>query len=69
MASKILFKFKSGTHGLNEELHVSRHSTKNNSKACLFASVSKTSGFYLLGGVGEKLLSQTQYLTPQKLLN
>ena len=40
MVSKILFKFKSGTHGLNEELHVSRHSTKNDSKACLFVSVS-----------------------------
>ena len=39
MGSKLLFRFRSGTHGLNEEL--GRHSTRNNSKACfLFASVS-----------------------------
>ena len=28
------FRFKSGTHGLNEEL--GRHNTRNNSKACFF---------------------------------
>ena len=34
MGSKLLFRFRSGTHGLNEEL--GRHSTRNSSKACLF---------------------------------
>ena len=34
MNSKLLFKFGSGTHGLNEEL--GRHSTRNSSKACFF---------------------------------
>ena len=34
MGSKLLFRFRSGTHGLNEEL--GRHSTRNNSKACVF---------------------------------
>ena len=34
MGSKIFFRFKSGTHGLNEEL--GRHSTRKNSKACVF---------------------------------
>ena len=34
MGSKLLFRFKSGTHGLNEEL--GRHSTRNNSKICVF---------------------------------
>ena len=38
MGSKLLFRFRSGTHGLNEEL--GRHNTKNNSKACFFVSVS-----------------------------
>ena len=32
MGSKLLFRFRSGTHGLNEEL--GRHSTRNSSKAC-----------------------------------
>ena len=32
--SKLLFRFRSGTHGLNEEL--GRHNTRNSSKACLF---------------------------------
>ena len=27
MGSKLLFRFRSGTHGLNEELHVGRYST------------------------------------------
>ena len=31
MGSKLLFRFRSGTHGLNEEL--GRHNTGNNSKA------------------------------------
>ena len=35
MGSKLLFEFRSGTHGLNEEL--GRH-TKNSSKACIFVS-------------------------------
>ena len=34
MGSKLLFRFRSGTHGLNEEL--GRHNTRNNSKACFF---------------------------------
>ena len=34
MGSKLLFRFRSGTHGLNEEL--GRHSSKNSSKACFF---------------------------------
>ena len=34
MGSKLLFRFRSGTNGLNEEL--GRHSTRNNSKACVF---------------------------------
>ena len=34
MGSKLLFRFRSGTHGLNEEL--GRHNTRNKSKACLF---------------------------------
>ena len=38
MGSKLLFRFRSGTHGLNKELN--RHSTRNNSKACVFVSVS-----------------------------
>ena len=38
MGSKLLFRFRSGTHGLNEEL--GRHSTRNNSKTCFFVSVS-----------------------------
>ena len=33
----ILFRFRSGTHGLNEEL--CRHSTGNSSKACFFVWV------------------------------
>ena len=31
MGSKLLFRFRSGTHGLNEEL--GRHGTRNSSKA------------------------------------
>ena len=38
MGSKPLFRFRSGTHGLNEEL--GRHSTRNSSKACFFVNVS-----------------------------
>ena len=38
MSSKLLFRFRSGTHGLNEEL--GRHSTRNSSEACFFFSVS-----------------------------
>ena len=38
MGSKLLFRFRSGTHGLNEEL--GRHNTRNSSKACFFVSVS-----------------------------
>ena len=34
MGSKLLFRFRSGTHGLNEEL--GRHSTRNSSIDCLF---------------------------------
>ena len=34
MGSKLLFRFISGTHGLNEEL--CRHNTRNNGKACFF---------------------------------
>ena len=34
MGSKLLFRFRSGTHGLNEEL--GRHSSRNSSKACVF---------------------------------
>ena len=32
MGSKLWFRFRSGTHGLNEEL--GRHSIRNSSKAC-----------------------------------
>ena len=38
MGSKLLFRFRSGTHGLNEEL--GRHSSRNSRKACFFVSVS-----------------------------
>ena len=38
MSSKLLFRFRSGTHGLNEEL--GRHSSRNSSKACFFVTVS-----------------------------
>ena len=38
MGSKLLFRFRSGTHGLNEEL--GRHNTRNNSKGCFFVNVS-----------------------------
>ena len=34
MCSKLLFRFRSRTHGLNEEL--GRHSTRNSNKACVF---------------------------------
>ena len=34
MGSKLLFRFRSGTHGLNEEL--GRHSSRNSSKDCFF---------------------------------
>ena len=34
MGSKLLFRFRSGTHGLIEEL--GRHSSRNSSKACFF---------------------------------
>ena len=34
MGSKLLFRFRSGTHVLNEEL--GRHNTRNSSKACFF---------------------------------
>ena len=34
MGSKLLFRFRSGTHDLNEEL--GRHNTRNSSKACFF---------------------------------
>ena len=34
MGSKLLFRFRSGTHGLNEEL--GRHSSRKSSKACVF---------------------------------
>ena len=33
MGFKLLFRFRSGTHGPNKEL--GRHSTRNNSKACI----------------------------------
>ena len=36
MGSKLLFRFRSGTHGLNEEL--GRHITRNVSKACVFCN-------------------------------
>ena len=38
MGSKLLFRFRSGTHGPNEEL--SSHSTRNSGEACFFVSVS-----------------------------
>ena len=34
MGSKLLFRFRSGTHGLNEQL--GRDSTRNSSKAFFF---------------------------------
>ena len=34
MGSKLLFRFRSGTDRLNEEL--GRHNTRNSSKACFF---------------------------------
>ena len=34
MGSKLLFRFRSGTHGLNEKL--GRHSSRNSSKTCFF---------------------------------
>ena len=36
MGSKLLFRFRSGTHGLNEEL--GRHITRNVSKACVICN-------------------------------
>ena len=36
MGSKLLFRFRSGTHGLNEEL--GRHITRNIYKACVFCN-------------------------------
>ena len=36
MGSKLLFRFRSGTYGLNEEL--GRHITRNISKACVFCN-------------------------------
>ena len=36
MGSKLSFRFRSGTHGLNEELAIGRHSSRNSSKACFF---------------------------------
>ena len=36
MGSKLLFRFRSGPHGLNEEL--GRHITRNISKACVFCN-------------------------------
>ena len=36
MGSKLLLRFRSGTHGLNEEL--GRHITRNVSKACVFCN-------------------------------
>ena len=36
MGSKLLFRFRSGTHGLNEEL--GRHIIRNISKACVFCN-------------------------------
>ena len=36
MGSKLLFRFRSGTHGLNKEL--GRHITRNVSKACVFCN-------------------------------
>ena len=38
MGSKLSFRFRSGTHGLNEEL--GRHSSRNSSKTCFFFFVS-----------------------------
>ena len=38
MGSKLLFRFRSGNYGLNEEL--GRHSFRNSSKTCFFVSVS-----------------------------
>ena len=38
MGSKLSFRLRSGTHGLNEEL--GRYSTRNSSKPCFFVSVS-----------------------------
>ena len=37
MGSKLLFRFRSGTHGLNEEF--GRHITRNINKACVFVTV------------------------------
>ena len=34
MGSKLLFRFRSGTHGLNEEL--GRHSIRNSSRSLFF---------------------------------
>ena len=36
MGSKLLFRFRSGTHGLNEELGRHTCSSRNSSKACFF---------------------------------
>ena len=36
MGSKLLFRFRSGTNGLNEELE--RHTTRDVSKACVFCN-------------------------------
>ena len=42
MGSKLLFRFRSGTHmhGLNEEVGRHMHSSRNSGKACFFVSVS-----------------------------
>ena len=40
MGYKLLIRFRSVTHGLNEELGRHTSSIKNNSKACFFVSLS-----------------------------
>ena len=49
MVSKLLFRFRSGTHGLNEEL--GRHSTRNSSKACIFCECECESVEHVLCGM------------------
>ena len=49
MGSKLLFRFRSGTHGLNEEL--GRHITRNVSKACVFCNCDCESVEHFCGSV------------------
>ena len=63
MGSKLLFRFRSGTHGLNEEL--GRHITRNISKACVFCNCDccdLCSDFHLMSA-----FEKTRYIFDQSI--